>query len=119
MNKLIAFESYLECALWASCDENGVPLDENFYIEDFDDETKEKLAEEFTDFFDSNYELIEQLPDWYDAGMLGHDFWLTRNGHGAGFWDRGLGQLGSKLSDISKVYGELTLHSYENKVYCL
>ena len=22
-----------------------------------------------------------------EAAMAGHDFWLTRNGHGAGFWD--------------------------------
>jgi hypothetical protein len=24
----------------------------------------------------------------YSAEQLGHDLWLTRNGHGAGFWDR-------------------------------
>ena len=24
----------------------------------------------------------------YDETRAGHDFWLTRNGHGAGFWDR-------------------------------
>lgn len=24
----------------------------------------------------------------YDAERAGHDFWLTRNGHGTGFWDR-------------------------------
>lgn len=24
----------------------------------------------------------------YAAGQLGHDLWLTRNGHGVGFWDR-------------------------------
>lgn len=24
----------------------------------------------------------------YDPVQLGHDLWLTRNGHGAGFWDR-------------------------------
>lgn len=24
----------------------------------------------------------------YDAERFGHDFWLTRNGHGTGFWDR-------------------------------
>ena len=24
----------------------------------------------------------------YDPDQLGHDLWLTRNGHGAGFWDR-------------------------------
>lgn len=28
----------------------------------------------------------------------GHDFWLTRNGHGAGFWDRGLGDAGEALT---------------------
>lgn len=24
----------------------------------------------------------------YDESSAGHDLWLTRNGHGAGFWDR-------------------------------
>lgn len=24
----------------------------------------------------------------YDPAQVGHDLWLTRNGHGAGFWDR-------------------------------
>jgi len=24
----------------------------------------------------------------FDAAQIGHDLWLTRNGHGAGFWDR-------------------------------
>ena len=36
---------------------------------------------------------------------FGHDIWLTRNSHGAGFWDRGLGELGDKLSDIAKHLG--------------
>ena len=24
----------------------------------------------------------------FDQAQIGHDLWLTRNGHGAGFWDR-------------------------------
>jgi hypothetical protein len=24
----------------------------------------------------------------YDPAQVGHDLWLTRNGHGVGFWDR-------------------------------
>lgn len=24
----------------------------------------------------------------YDPEQIGHDLWLTRNGHGTGFWDR-------------------------------
>lgn len=31
----------------------------------------------------------EWIQEW-DMGQLGHDLWLTRNGHGAGFWDRSL-----------------------------
>lgn len=42
----------------------------------------------------------------YDPNWAGHDFWLTRNDHGAGFWDRGLGQVGDDLTELAKAYGE-------------
>lgn len=44
--------------------------------------------------------------------MAGHDFWLTRNGHGAGFWDRTAleaDDLGDKLSKVAKSFGEYDL----------
>lgn len=37
---------------------------------------------------------------------VGHDFWLTRNGHGVGFWDRNLGDEGDALSKIARKFGE-------------
>lgn len=37
----------------------------------------------------------------------GGDFWLTRNYHGAGFWDRGLGEVGQRLTDSAHVYGSV------------
>lgn len=43
----------------------------------------------------------------YDAGRAGHDFWLTRNGHGAGFWDReelDEGGLGQALTDACNYF---------------
>jgi len=39
----------------------------------------------------------------------GHDFALTRNGHGAGFWDRGYGEDGDTLSDAARAYGEYSV----------
>lgn len=42
----------------------------------------------------------------YSLSQFGHDLWLTRNGHGAGFWDRGLGELGDNLSDHARIMGE-------------
>lgn len=38
------------------------------------------------------------LVEEYDAEQAGRDFWFTRNGHGVGFWDRGLGDIGDRLS---------------------
>ena len=43
--------------------------------------------------------------NWCRAELAGHDFALTRNGHGAGFWDRGLGKIGDMLTDACKPYG--------------
>ena len=38
--------------------------------------------------------------------QIGHDLWLTRNGHGTGLWDRGLGELGDSLTQAAKAMGE-------------
>lgn len=31
---------------------------------------------------------------------IGHDLWLTRNGHGVGFWDRNMGRVGQRLAAL-------------------
>jgi hypothetical protein len=45
-----------------------------------------------------------------DLDFARHDFWLTRNGHGAGFWDRGIGELGDRLSRAARLYGEVYVY---------
>lgn len=47
------------------------------------------------------------LHDW--PHNIGHDFALARQGHGAGFWDRGEGERGEALTEIAKSFGELHL----------
>lgn len=50
-------------------------------------------------------ELSEAYARGYDEHQAGVDFWLTRNGHGAGFWDRDVlrdGSLGDRLSDLCR-----------------
>lgn len=44
-------------------------------------------------------------------GDAGHDLWLTRSGHGTGFWDRGLGELGDRLTEAAKSYGSPDDHT--------
>lgn len=55
-----------------------------------------------------------QGPEQYAAECIGHDLMLTRNEHGAGFWDRGLGDLGDRLSEAAKVYGSLSVEADEH-----
>jgi len=45
----------------------------------------------------------------YDAERAGNDYWYTRNGHGTGFWDRGLGEAGDKLATAAR-YSERNLY---------
>jgi hypothetical protein len=45
----------------------------------------------------------------YSETQAGHDFWFTRNGHGVGFWDRGLGQVGDDLAEIARSFGEVNV----------
>ena len=48
----------------------------------------------------------KRADQWTSAELAGHDFALTRNGHGAGFWDRGLGEMGDMLTKECEPYGE-------------
>lgn len=107
--------AYIEAALWSSADDNGDPLDGLYSIDDLAPETLETMRSDCADFQESCAELMEGLDDT----QCGHDFWLTRNGHGAGFWDRGLGDIGKELTDMSRPYSECNLYVGDNGlIYC-
>ena len=40
---------------------------------------------------------------------MNRESWLTRNRHGAGFWDRGLGRVGDILTEVAHSFGEAYL----------
>jgi hypothetical protein len=49
----------------------------------------------------------DQRPDVFkglNAEQVGHDFWLTARRHGAGFWDRGLGERGDFLTEWAHTF---------------
>ena len=104
------FTAYVECALWSSTDESdesgGEPMDANYTIDDIAAESLEDMRKDCQDFIEGN---AADLADM-DSEQAGHDFWLTRNGHGAGFWDRGLGELGERLTKASEPYGDSHLY---------
>jgi hypothetical protein len=118
LNPAPGFDQYIRTALWLCYDDNhgtehGVPLDDAHDASDIDNDTLYELAEEFHDFVDQCYAddgLAEKHEDFPDYDQLGHDFWLSRNGHGTGFKDRGLGDLGDKLHELAKTHGSCHLY---------
>ena len=47
---------------------------------------------------------LAMVSDIYNPNQAGVDFYLTRNGHGVGFWDRGLGVIGDELTAICELH---------------
>lgn len=103
---------YVETLLWTGHDwdrmfgDNPTPLDENYGADDVSDAAMREIREDAESFVDANASDLSGI----DPGQAGHDFALTRNHHGAGFWDRGLGEVGDRLTVASHAYGEQDLY---------
>lgn len=96
---------YIETALWSSTDFDGNPLDDQYDADDLAPETLKQMIEDCKDFQEHHSDL------WDDDSRAGHDFWLTRNRHGAGFWDGDYPEpQASKLTDASHAYGSCDLY---------
>jgi hypothetical protein len=112
-------KAYIEAALWTFTDDE--PEDKHFSFEDISDETLELMKKDCNNFQDENKELYSN-GGWSDE-QAGHDFWLTRNGHGAGFWDKSSNggydeEVGEKLSTVSKNYENMDLYiGDDGKIY--
>ncbi len=121
---------YLATALWAETDNNhfseggsyiggGEMLDANYAIIDFAPEAFERAIADCTKFQQDNVHILEQV---YAIGIepstAGHDFWLTRNHHGAGFWDGDYPEEhGKSLTEAAHAFGELNPYAENGKVF--
>ncbi len=103
-------EGYIVCALWSSWGNDGEPLDDDHDVDDVTTGTLDESRADCLDFLMANHaDIVDMMSRGFSPAAIGHDFWLTRNRHGAGFWDRGLGDLGDRLSDAARVYGSVDL----------
>jgi hypothetical protein len=106
-------DAYLKAALWVSSEPDGRPMDENFTVEDFSNEAIDKAVKECDDFVMANKADLENVGN---PSSHGHDFWLSRNGHGTGFSDRGYGAVGKRLQKAARVYGTLDLYAGDDRL---
>ena len=118
---------YITCALWSSTGDDDQPLDSTHDESDLAGETLQAMKDACAKFMADNekdldaYAQNRAIPrdaQFSESDCAGHDFWLTRNGHGVGFWDRGLGELGDRLSEASEAFGEAHLYAGDDgKLY--
>lgn len=88
---------YLECAAWCGAYDDS-PNGESVEVEidELPDEFTAEAEEACADFCEAMASDLERYARGFSSASAGHDFYLTRNRHGAGFWDRGLGALGER-----------------------
>ena len=99
-------DNYVIAALWSTTDDEGEPLDATYDEDDLAPETRaaaERVCRDFVELAvgDGLAPTLEGM----GPEQAGHDLWLTREGHGAGFWDRGLGERGDRLTKWAKTFG--------------
>jgi hypothetical protein len=114
----------VQTILFTESDIYGEPLDDNYSIADFEEESLKKLYVEYQQFIAVVEEKItekigdgwECIDDFYDfqqpaLNQTEHDYVLTRNRHGAGFWD------GDWSAEVSKILTDAARSQYEFTAY--
>ena len=140
MNESDFFLGYIEALFFTECHEfhtidnwdeeenvtdrrgiGGGDIPHDAYVGDFDEDTLATLREECEKFQEENKELLTVAYNHlgYTEEQAGRDFWLTRNRHGVGYWDREelKGGLGAALTEAAEKYGELNAFWMDNKIY--
>lgn len=117
---------FLVAILFAECDLNREDenddtslQDEGFTPEDFTDDARAALRAEALAFYWRNRRTLRAAyaaqpahgahgygENAYTPERAGHDLYFTSAGHGVGYWDRGLGDIGRALSDACPGYRE-------------
>jgi len=111
LDKFLA--NYIEAALWSSTDDNDVPLDANYDESKIAVETLKEMRADCERFIRENAANFEV---WVHAQYTkeeigGHDFWLTRNHHGSGFWDGDWPEPeATALTEAAEQFGEKNLY---------
>ena len=96
--------AYIEALLWATNDDSlpdgGEPMNVNYSREDMSEQAMVSIHKDCRNFLNTSG-VAEMVKD--DFRRAGHDFFLTRHGHGAGFWDGDWPEGdGEYLTEVSK-----------------
>ena len=102
--------AYLATLLWSETDEDGMPLDQTVDLSDFPESLWDEAKKDLQGFAAYCLEVLGHDPfEVFDAKEVALNFCLSRNGHGAGFFDNswliGEQEFNQKLHGFAKTFG--------------
>jgi hypothetical protein len=100
-------QAYIEAMLWLEEERLAEESENDISFDLIAPESLEKVIRDCEKFQTENRELLSQCGD---DSQNAHDFWLTRNRHGAGFWERGYGKAGDDITNTCHKYGEVYVY---------
>lgn len=112
-------DSFIETSLWTGTywdGDDSRPLDSVIDADDLPDSVRADMAAVVDGFIfavegdgdgwpgvsDEHWQAYADAVGGDPIAAAGHDLALTREGQGAGFWDRGAGEAGDELTKIAK-----------------
>jgi len=98
-------DAYLGALIWSSDDES-----DEWSEATVSDDLKRRANDECRAFLWHFACFIDAEPTAPGMARAGHDFALTRNGHGAGFWDGDWPVYGDLLTKGSQAFGEVYVY---------
>lgn len=105
---------YLDTAKWADSEDGN----DEWSLAIWSNAARNEALEHVTDFV--NY--VESIHPGLIALLnltaddIGHNFWLSRQGHGTGFWDRGWGEVGDTLHAAAKTFGKVYIYVHDGLI---
>ena len=120
--------AYLQTLLWTDTNDCDEPLEDDYGIEDINARALHEINSDCMDFLELVYAdmgvLFDASPNafrdsqgntWSQLEQSAHDYALTRNGHGAGYWDRSEDTYGEEvdlkaLSELATAMGSMGLY---------
>lgn len=114
-------QGYVEAMFFTECNSDNPEL-EYATVADLAPETLARIIADCNAFnlaADVWLNKAYQRDSVYTMERAGHDFWLTRNRHGAGFWDRGLGAAGDELTKHAHSFGSCDLYRGDDSLLYL
>ena len=106
-------QGFINCGLWVDI---APESDKDITVESIAPETTQQINKLCRDFISDNKNLLDGL----SFSQSGHDLYLTLNGHGTGFWDRGYKNRGDLLTYKCEKIGNKNFYlGDDTKVYFL